>query len=214
MSWIVQMHGTQPGSERWRLGFTSAVSQEFGFLLKLGFRLVELRDTFARYETARRSVRVFHGRASYELGVEVGRWIKVNGVSYEQAFPLRDIIGLQRDPADLGYGGTSATTADLVRRFLNQLAGWTREFTLPLLTDGDEIFDTLSVSNAARGAAERDVQRASRLRARAQEAWRRRDHVAVVNAYSEIDTELPTVRLSPSERRRLEYAIRALGKSA
>ena len=90
------------------------------------------------------------------------------------------------------------------------MAVWTYEFALPLLTNGDEIFDLLSANNAAVGAAERDAQRASRLRSRADDAWRHRDFAAVVNAYSEIDSELRTVELRASERGRLDYAIRKL----
>ena len=48
--------------ERARLGFADAASAQFAFLLRLGFRLVELTDTIARYEGDRRVVRVFHGR--------------------------------------------------------------------------------------------------------------------------------------------------------
>lgn len=93
---------TATGPERGRLGFASVVSEEFSFLLELGFRLVEASDTLARYESDGRLVRVFHGRGSYELGVEVGRWIEVDGVSREQAFPLRDIVALRGDRSAAG----------------------------------------------------------------------------------------------------------------
>ncbi len=75
----------------------------------------------------RRCVRVSHGRGSYELGVEIRRWIDVDGVSRGQVFPLRDVIGLRTDPGVVGYGGTTVTSAELVRRFVAQLAGWNRE---------------------------------------------------------------------------------------
>jgi hypothetical protein len=76
---------TAIGPARAQLGFATVASEEFSILLELGFRLVELSDTLARYETERRLVRVFHGRGCYELGVEVGRWIEIDGVSREQA---------------------------------------------------------------------------------------------------------------------------------
>lgn len=210
---MVEIGTTAPGPDRGRLGFATVASEEFSFLLGLGFTLVEVSDTLARYESDGRVVRVFHGRGSYELGVEVGRWIEVDGVSREQAFPLRDVVAQRRDPADIGFGGTSATTAESVRKFLGQLAGWTREFALPLLHDGDDLFDQLSLSNAARAHAERDELRASRLRARADEAWQRQDFATVANSYSEIESELPTASLKASEQARLKYALKSLGES-
>lgn len=203
---MVENGETAIGPARAQLGFASVVPEEFSFLLELGFRLVELSDTLARYETERRRVRVFHGRGSYELGVEVGRLIEIDGVSREQAFPLRAVVALWSDPADVGFGGTSATSAAAVRRFLGRLAGWTRQFALPLLVDGDDLFDQLSAGNAARADAQRDELRASRLRSRADEAWRRRDLHAVLLAYTEIERELTTVSLRASERARLDYA--------
>jgi hypothetical protein len=125
---VVEIPRTAPGPERARLGFADAASAEFAFLLRPGFRLVELTDTIARYESDRRVVRVFHGRGSYELGVEVGRWVEVDGESREQVFPLRDVIALRRDPGEVGLAGTAATTAEAVRKILRQLAAWTREF--------------------------------------------------------------------------------------
>ena len=207
---MVEIPRTAPGPERARLGFADAASAQFAFLLRLGFRLVELTDTIARYESDRRVVRVFHGRGSFELGVEVGRWIEVDGESREQVFPLRDVIALRSDPGQAEYAGTTATTAEVVRRILRQLAAWTREFAGELLDDGDELFDRLSEDNAARGQAEQDKQRARRLRERADDAWRRKDFGTVVTAYGEIDRELGTVQLRASERGRLSYALKAL----
>jgi hypothetical protein len=98
----------------------------------------------------------------------------------------------------------------LVRKIVARLAGWTRQFALPLLTDGDEIFAELSTSNAARNDAEGERQRASQPRVRANDAWRQRNFATVVDSYTEIDTALPTVELSVLERRRLEYSLKAL----
>lgn len=199
-----------PQQPRSRLGFAAAVSEEFGFLPGLGFRVAERTDTLVRYETGRRFVRVFHGRGSYELGVEIGRWVDIDGELREQFFPLRDVIARQADLAEVGYGGLAATDAQLVRKFVHQLGGWTRQFAVPLLSDGDQEFDKLSEINARRAESHREALRASRLRARAAEAWRRRDFGTVLNAYSEIEAELPTVELKPSERARLRYALKAL----
>jgi hypothetical protein len=201
----------QPQRERSRLGFAAVASEEFRFLSQSGFRLVELSDTLARYETDHRFVRVFHGRGSYELGVEIGRWIEVNGELREQFFPLREVIDHQVDPGEVGYGGLAATDAQLVRKFVHQLGVWTRQFAMPLLTDGDQgAFSALSKANAQHAERHRDAVRASRLRAKADEAWRIRDLETVANFYSEIENELTSVELKRFERSRLRYALKAL----
>jgi hypothetical protein len=186
------------------------VSEEFRFLLELGFRLVELDVTFARYETNRRFLNAFHGRGSFELGVEIGRWLDIRGERREELLTLRDVMELER-PADGGYGEMSAMTPELVRKFVQQLAAWTREFAIPLLTNGDYLFDRISTINAARSQAELEQLEASRLRAQADQAWRQRDFATVVSVYDEIDNELPTVQLRPFERGRLDYARNHIG---
>lgn len=211
---MVEMPRTSPGPERALLGFAVAAQETFSFLLGQGFTLMELSDTLARYESGWRIVRVFHGRASYELGVEVGRWVEVAGTRREQSFPLRDVVALRRDPVDVGFGGTTATSPPAVRRVMALLADWTREYAGPLVSGGDELFEVLSERNAERGRVEQEGLRAQRLRDRAEEAWRRRDFGAVALAYSEIESELHSVTLKASERGRLDYARKALGETA
>jgi hypothetical protein len=204
------MDDVLPSLQRGSLGFAVSATREFDFLLALGFRVTEITDTLVRYDGPRRFVRVFHGRSSYEAGVQIGRRVNIEGVDAEQAFPLRSVIKLRSDPSQLGYVGTTARTAELLHRFIHQLAAWTQEFALPLLDDGDELFDRLSALNAAEFNAENDVQRTTMLRRRADEAWRRRNFDVVLQAYEEIDAELSTVELKASERGRLSYARRML----
>jgi hypothetical protein len=56
--------------------------------------------------------------------------------------------------------------------------------------------------------------RSRRLRESAVDAWRRRDFVAVIEAYEEIDHGLATVQLKPSEAKRLAIARKYLDESA
>lgn len=135
-------------------------------------------------------------------------WIDVDGVSHEQVFPLRDVVALTSDPASVGFGGTSATTPEAVKKFVARLAEWTGQFASTLLADGDELFDELRARNSAWFEAEQHGRRARLLRSQADKAWRERDFATVVNAYTEIDQELSSIELRPSERGRLDYAQR------
>lgn len=209
---MVEMPRTAPGPERHQLGFAAAVSRDFSFLLDLGFRCVETSVTFARFESKRRIVQVFHGRASYELGVEIGRWYVAAGTRRESFHSLRDFISLQRDPAEIGYVGTTAATAELVNKFVRKLSEWTRQFAVLALINGDELFEEMERRSTIRFHTTQEGWHAERLRSRANEAWRERDFPAVVAAYAAIDEELSTVQLSQYERRRLDYARKAVRK--
>lgn len=61
-----------PSPERGKLGFRESALASFRFLVDLGFRPVEEELTLVRYESPTVFVNIYHGRASFELGVEIG----------------------------------------------------------------------------------------------------------------------------------------------
>src|ERR1700683_1157914 len=64
--------------KRAKLGVKDAGLSSFKFLPGFGFRPVEEKTTFVRYESPAAFVNVYHGRASFELGVVVGRLTEPN----------------------------------------------------------------------------------------------------------------------------------------
>jgi hypothetical protein len=87
-----------PGSDREKLGFAGAVASSFAFLVAdHGFRVVSEVSTLVRFESETVAVQVFHGRGSYELGVELH--LAADGAHYS----LREVIALDDDPAAVGY---------------------------------------------------------------------------------------------------------------
>jgi len=202
-----KMPTTAPGPDRSRLGFAEAVEANFGFLVReFGFRLVDVQSTFVRYESERAFVNVYHGRGSFELGVEFGRWIDIDGDLVEQKFPLGDVIALDHDLAAVGYRSFATTEKEPLGRFVAQLAEWTERFARRALEGDGATFDAVSLENARRSQEMQEGWRATRLRAAADEAWHNKDWGRVVDAYGEMVSELRTVELKPSELRRLRYA--------
>lgn len=194
-----------PASSRSGFGFEALAREAFSFLKDdLSFQVVESGDTRVRYESPRRFVNVYYGRSSYEVGVEVGRWLDVDGQRTEQLFPLVHLLAVEADESQLDRIRT-ATTRDQLGRELQRLATLL-EAHATLLTNGDDLFDRMSELNAALSDSYLEGIPASRLRARADDAWKRRDLDTVLLAYTEIDRELATVTLRESERARLEYA--------
>lgn len=203
---------TEPGPWRGRLGFAPAVHDAFGFLeSEAGLRPGRADATFVRYEGARRFVNVFHGRASYALGVEVGRWIDVEGSRVEQAFPLDTAIAVSRPSGVEGFTTFTAVTASSVARFLPQLATWTRDIIVPIVVADDDVaFELMSETSARMSDQYLQEARAATLRRHARSAWSDKDFAGVAIAYREILGDLPLVPLKPSERERLRIAEKRL----
>lgn len=211
-----EMPTTEPGPHRDGLGFAAVVEAAFGFLERdFGLRLVRAEATFVRYEGERRFVNVFHGRASYELGVEIGRWVDVDGEVVEERFALAYAVALSRDPETVGFRAFTATDAAAVARFVPQLGEWTLEFVGPVIVaDDDTAFERMSAQAARESQLYQQEGRAAILRRRVEAAWREHDFGRVVLAYREILDELPLVQLQRSELGRLHYAEGKLDESA
>lgn len=195
-----------PVSPRAQFEFASLAKAEFSFLAAdFGLRVVEESETRVRYESQRRFVNVYHARGSYQVGVEVGRWVEIDEEPREDLFPLVYLLAVEAGEHKLGRGRT-ATNRDQLVRELQRLASLLEARVMPLLADGDDLFDRMSELSSALSSSYLEGIRASRLRARASEAWRQNDLEAVMLAYMEIERELTTVSLRGSERTRLEYA--------
>ena len=59
------MFRTDPGKDRWQLGFKDAVLSSFKLLRKYGLKPVEEDVTLVRYESDAVFVNVYHGRGSF-----------------------------------------------------------------------------------------------------------------------------------------------------
>lgn len=194
--------------QRDQLGFLAAAGARFGFLLDLGFEEVASERSFLRFDRNDMFVEVFHGRASYELGVEFGRWVRVDDDVVEQKFHLVDVLPLLAP--NVSFVARTATSREQVARFVEELAAAARLAAEDLAYRGADAFDRISEAVASRSEEHLDGLRAARLRARAEDAWRRKDFASVVAAYEEIDSELDTVTMRESETRRLSYAHRQI----
>lgn len=197
----------EPGPDRSRLGFIEAVSSCFGFLCAdFGFGLAEQCSTLARFESDRVVVHVFHGRGSYELGVEIGlRSADADAVRYS----LREVIKLDHDPVAVGYGGFQASSVDSVSRLVPMLSELTQRYAPAALRGDPAVFDQLAVQRTRESRELTDSYVAEAIRERANDAWERGDFAAVIRAYAELDA-LSSVEMTRSETARLGYAQRRL----
>lgn len=199
---------TAAGPDREQLEFVGAARSWFGFLVDLGYEEIRAEPTYLRFERADSFVEVFHGRASYELGVGFGRWMDVDGEVVEQKFHIGDVLPVLAPEATLT--ARTATSREQVARFIEELASLAKLVAERLERAGLEAFDRISEAVERQSDEYLDGGRAARLRARAEDAWHRKDFALVITAYEEIDSELDTVELRESEVKRLTYARKHL----
>ncbi len=160
-------------------GFDTAAIAAFQFLITdFGFRVVQREPTLVRFESQTVFVNVYHGRSSYEIGIEVGP-IGLPSPATEEKFMLGDILEAYGRPEALAF--RQATAADEIRRCLLELAVLTKQHATRALV-GDKAFYSELRATQARLAARfiAATQRLRRARVIASEAFRRGDYARVI----------------------------------
>ena len=125
---------------RGSLGFEAIVRERFSFLRQFGFREIDARSTIVSYGNGNLGVTIYHGRQSYEVGVEIGR--------RGQWFPSDLAIAAVDKDAYRKYRRPAATTktalacavarqASLVRKYAEPALRGDRSFFLRLGETGD-----------------------------------------------------------------------------
>lgn len=181
------------------LGFAKVVAGAFQFLLGYGFRLQSSEATLVRYASERVFVNVYHGRSSYEIGVEIGciSRERSDGAGYS----MSELIRLKNQQEAERFRNFMATTPDEVKIGVQKLAE-------QLLRNGDRalrgdelVFEALQqqrqewASTFAADVAYRQVS------PKAAEAFRRQEYRKAAELYESIEG-----KLTPAELKKLEYA--------
>lgn len=193
----------QPNDSRSRLRFEEAVLGAFAFMITdFGYRVVESVVTRVRYESAAVFVNVFHGRSSYEIGVEIGpqtnsRSSELDG---EERYSLWDICLLEGAQGVTTKSFLQASTPDRVLDAVEKAAALLKEYGGDALRGDPSYFARLGEAHTVRFHAEQSATLLQRIQGDLDAAWGRKDFAAVV-ALLEGVPELP-----PRESRRLEYA--------
>lgn len=201
---------TTVSSDRSQLGFPDAVKACFSFLTKEGFQIVEENPTLVRYQSQGVVASVFHGRASYELGVEFA----TVGAPNEKFNLYRMLVwarqaGMLTELPSMAY---QTNSKDEIKRMVCEIAALVQKYGGPILI-GDAVVDAV-VYTALREEQSRDAVAYTNevhlraARRQAEEAWQAKDYAAVARIYEQINGD----DLSASEVMRLHYAEKAVGR--
>lgn len=193
-----------PGPERYKLGFIEAVKSAFAFLEEEhGFRSVRAEShTFVRYESEKTFVQIFHGRGSYELGVEVGL-ISPENNDVECHYTLQEILQLFPDSGE-DLPNYQVTNKESVTKFVRKLAYLLKKYGEEVLLGKPEVYDRL---DNIKSENFRKMQ-VRWIRRDVGKAWMKRDFSEVVRLLESIKNDL-----IPSEYKKLEYSKKKIDKS-
>lgn len=188
-----------PGPEREQLGFRDAVVSSFKFLSAFGFHLVREESTFARYESQTVFVNVYHGRASYELGVEIGRLAEA-----EEKLTIYDVVAWANAEKVEGFGQHTmfqVSSREGVREFVPKLAELVKKYAGLLLRNEPNAYESVKEIRSLWASEGMKQMRLRNVRKEAEVAWHQKDYAQVVELFSSIRDDL-----SESEAMKLAYA--------
>lgn len=197
------MFTTEPKPDRWQLGFTEAVKSNFSFVKKYGLQLVQEEVTLLRYQSEKVILNVYHGRASYELGVQIER-ADFPG----ESFGLYEVLKWAESTGkieEIPTGGYQASTRESVQKLLAQMAALVKRYAVPLLQDDATAYQALRAQQSHDAAEYTKEVHLRAIRKQAETAWQEKNYETLSGLYSDIQGDL-----TPSEIMRLQYAEKQL----
>jgi hypothetical protein len=204
------MSNWDPGPDRWKLGFKDAVLASFVFLESYGLQLAQADVTYLRYESPKAFVTVYHGRASYQLHVEIGRH---DGPRKDSSLSLDAVLGWRKAPEQkLLFRDIPlfhSDTREGVQSVVPQMAALFGKYADCLLRADEESFKSFDEYCTIGSLRLGEHYRKGTTRWNADMAWNRKDWQQVVMLYDSIGGDL-----SQTEAAELAYAKEQLRSSA
>ncbi|HEY8942041.1 MAG TPA: hypothetical protein VIM59_17730 [Cellvibrio sp.] len=183
--------------ERKELNFATLVKQEFLFLHDFGFIEIESLPTIVRYKNNEVEVHIYHGRQSYEIGLEF--------IYKDTSYPLSEFIRVVAPELAQQYRNPSATEQQSVSRMLSKIAELTKKYCLLGLEGNAEFFAILERNRSLWREEYAFQTKAYQLRAKANEAFHNKNYSKAFELFKEIKS-----CLNPSELKKMEMSWRKI----
>lgn len=202
------MFRMDPGQNRWQLGFKEAVLSSFDFLSQYKLRPVLEDVTLVRYESDTTFINIYHGRGSFEIGIEVGR------LDRPETYPLDYMVSWAGKEAweSEGFGrGTmfQVSTREGVQNIVPKVAELVKKYGDPFLTGNLSFYAELENANHRASVAYERKQMLTRIRKDADAAWIAKDFARVAELLQSVYSDLTAV-----ETKRLAYAEKHVSAGA
>lgn len=185
-------------TDRSILRFSDKVKEDFAFLEDLGFECVSSSETFVRFESSKASINVYHGRRSFEIGLEVAPpQDKAEVYSFGAVLRLIDKEQAER------YRNYAARTVQDVAKGVRQLGDFFHSCVSSEFFDDDQLFFRLKVQREEFSKAYSIESQLMQARGKLEEAWKEKNYSRIVEVLSPFEQHL-----SASERKKLEFSRR------
>jgi hypothetical protein len=192
------MFKTIPGPEREKLGFRSEVFKQFKFLVsEYGFHCVEEKSTYLRFESSNVFVNIYHGRSSYEIGLELGL-LPFSGEKERKVTmgELEEFVGNSEETLSV----CQANTQEVVEKCVSKLASFLKQHGKEILRGDCSTFHKLFKIQQLQSDKYLETIKLNRIRTKANDAWQSKDYTEVVKLFEPVKDSL-----TPSEIKKLNY---------
>lgn len=193
---------TERVTDRSLLRFAEEVKDHFSFLETLGFRCARSEVTFVRFESPWVSINVYHGRRSFEIGLEIE-----SALSPTDAYSASEILRLVDPKQAEHYRNYATHTAQGVAEGVRQLAELFQRCIAAGNLDDNQLFSRLKVQREELGKKYALETQLVQARRKAEAAWHTKDYAAVVKALKPLRAALTATELG-----KLEFAEKQCGR--
>jgi hypothetical protein len=185
-------------NDRSALLFNKVVEENFGFLLSKGFQQVQSEPTFVRFESKGVFVNIYHGRQSFEVGLEIG---PLGGDPDDKCYSMSELVQLVEPDKAHGYRNFIANSKESIMDGVRRLAALFHLYFDAVIMKDAGLFERLRI-NREKWAHDyaREVTLV-RVRRNLEQVWRAKDYTAVVMMLRPFRDVL-----SPAELHKYEYA--------
>ena len=185
--------------DRSHLKFPETVEKQFSFLKEYGFQVKQREQSLVKYESKNVFVNIYHGRVSYEIGLQIGLLASASSSGYGLGSVIRFT-----DP-ELGnkFRYYMTSTQKGVSRGVREIAKLLKTYGDKALRGDSAMFQWLNDDNE-KYWAERE---AAQIRPKAEEAFRLKDYSKALDLYKRIEG-----CLTSTEEKKIKYAMKKSGR--
>ena len=178
-------------NDRSALRFDAEVKERFSFLGDLGFHCVRAESTFVRFESQSASLNVYHGRQSFEIGLEIEP-----APPDRDCFSFSEILRLVDREQALHYRNYGTHTLPGVAKGVHQLALLLERCIEGGILKDKQLFSRLRLQREEFRqcyAVETELVQARR---KSELAWRNKDYEAFIKALQPLRAALKATEVA------------------